>query len=51
MGGAAATFVLLLLTGASTATWIAVSATAAFAVVSVILFRVLKLPESGGKLP
>ena len=49
MAGAAAAVVLLVRTGASTATVAIVCATAVVTVVSVLLFRVLKLPGSGGR--
>ena len=49
MAGAAASLVLLLRTGASAATVAVVSVTAFFMVVSVVLFRVLKVPDSGGR--
>lgn len=48
MGGAAASVVLIIMTGASTAAVAITSLTALFSVVSVVLFRVLKLPGLKG---
>jgi hypothetical protein len=49
MAGAAASLVLIAMTGASAATIVVLSVTVAFTLPSVILFRVLKLPRAGGR--
>jgi hypothetical protein len=49
MAGASASIVLLAVTGVSTPAIVVLSVTTAFTVVSVILFRVLKLPRNGGR--
>ena len=50
IAGGAASAVLLVQTGTSTSTLLVASVTGFLMVVSVLLFRVLKLPRSGGRL-
>jgi uncharacterized membrane protein YoaK (UPF0700 family) len=51
MAGAAASLVLLASTGARTMTVVVAAITGVFMLISVVLFRVLKMPRSGRRQP